>query len=108
MEKSLDNVEHLFNHINKGKRLFFEYGDLTDQNSLDLVVSKVKPDYVFHLAAQSYPQTSFNESTTTYNTNILGTSRLLESIKKFGLNPIIHICSSSEVFGRVSKRFTHR
>ena len=65
--------------INKGKRLFFEYGDLTDQNSLDLVVSKVKPDYVFHLAAQSYPQTSFNESTTTYNTNILGTSRLLES-----------------------------
>ena len=100
----LDNVEHLFNHINKGKRLFFEYGDLTDQNSLDLVVSKVKPDYVFHLAAQSYPQTSFNESTTTYNTNILGTSRLLESIKKFGLNPIIHICSSSEVFGRVSKK----
>lgn len=100
----LDNVEHLFDIINKQKRLFFEYGDLTDQNSLDLVISRVKPDYVFHLAAQSYPKTSFHDSTLTYNTNVIGTSRLLESIKKFKINPIIHICSSSEVFGRVSKK----
>ena len=100
----LDNVQHLYNLINKNDRLFFEYADLNDQNSLDLVISKVKPDYVFHLAAQSFPTTSFSQSTLTYETNILGTSRLLDSIKKYKLDPIIHICSSSEVFGRVSKK----
>ena len=55
----LDNVKHLLERVNKGERIFFDYADLNDEISLITVINKVKPDYVFHLAAQSYPLTSF-------------------------------------------------
>ena len=97
----LDNILHLMDKINKKDRVFVEYGDLNDQMSLITVLKKVKPDYVFHLAAQSYPQTSFMAPIDTLNTNILGTCRLLESVKLLDLNPVIHVCASSEVFGRI-------
>lgn len=99
----LDNINHLMDYINKKERVFVHYGDLNDQGSLINVLREVEPDYVFHLAAQSYPLTSFSSPEDTLNTNIIGTTRLLEGIKILGLNPIIHVCASSEVFGRVPK-----
>jgi GDP-mannose 4,6-dehydratase len=100
----LDNVEHLLNRANKKDRIFFINGDLCDYMSLQSAVEECKPDYIFHLAAQSYPMVSFSSPIYTYDTNILGTHRLLEVICKCkGIDPVIHICSSSEVFGRVSR-----
>ena len=99
----LDNIEHLMPTINNQDRMRLLYGDLNDLVSLLDVVEKAKPDYVFHLAAQSYPKTSFESPIETLQTNIVGTANLLESIKKTGVTPIIHVCASSEVFGRVSK-----
>jgi GDPmannose 4,6-dehydratase len=99
----LDNIAHLLRFINNKERIFLHYGDLNDWGSLLQVIEKVKPDYVFHLAAQSYPLTSFMLPIETLETNILGTCRLLESIHKTGQNPVIHVCASSEVFGRVPK-----
>ncbi|MFA6408874.1 MAG: GDP-mannose 4,6-dehydratase [Gammaproteobacteria bacterium] len=99
----LDNVSHLLKLINEKERIFVVYGDLNDETSLIHVVSHVKPDYVFHLAAQSFPRTSFEAPIDTYNTNVLGTARLLEALRNFSLDPVIHVCASSEVFGRVSK-----
>ena len=99
-----DNVEHLIPRVNKGDRVFYHYGDLRDYISLQNVIETVKPDYVFHLAAQSYPQTSFTSPLDTLDTNIEGTERLLEALRKSnGIDPWIHVCSSSEVFGRVPK-----
>lgn len=100
---AFDNIAHLSDRINKGDRVFIRYGDVNDQTSLITVLQEVKPDYVFHLAAQSYPQTSFTAPLDTLNTNVLGTARLLESIHLLGMEPIIHVCASSEVFGRVPK-----
>jgi GDPmannose 4,6-dehydratase len=100
----LDNVEHLLDRANRKDRLFFVNGDLCDYISLQHVVNEAKPDYVFHLAAQSYPKTSFSSPLQTYDTNILGTERLLEALRFCpGIDPFIHVCSSSEVFGRVPK-----
>lgn len=99
----LDNIMHLMDRINKKDRVFVHYGDLNDQGSLINVLEQVKPDYIFHLAAQSYPLTSFTAPIDTLNTNILGTCRLLESVHILKLDPIIHVCASSEVFGRVPK-----
>jgi GDPmannose 4,6-dehydratase len=59
------------------------------------------PDYVFHLAAQSFPKTSFSAPIHTFDVNILGTYRLLEALRLSTPNSRVHICSSSEVFGRV-------
>ena len=97
----LDNISHLLDRINRYDRISVEYGDLNDQSSLLGVLKKIQPDYIFHLAAQSYPQTSFTAPIDTLNTNILGTCRLLESVRFLGLKPVIHVCASSEVFGRI-------
>jgi GDPmannose 4,6-dehydratase len=102
----LDNVQQLLDRVNKKDRVFFDYADLNDEMSLITVVNKVKPDYVFHLAAQSYPQTSFTAPIDTLNTNIIGTCRLLEAFRLAmeedrEYKPVIHVCASSEVFGRI-------
>lgn len=98
----LDNVEHLLDRANRADRLYLIDGDLCDYISLQNAVEKSRPDYVFHLAAQSYPTTSFTSPIQTLNTNILGTERLLEVLRRCeGIKPVIHVCSSSEVFGRV-------
>jgi GDPmannose 4,6-dehydratase len=100
----LDNVEHLLDRANRKDRVFFLNGDLNDYVSLAGTVEESRPDYVFHLAAQSYPKTSFSAPFDTLETNILGTERLLEAIRRTGgIDPVIHVCSSSEVFGRVPR-----
>ncbi|MGA2477381.1 MAG: GDP-mannose 4,6-dehydratase [Spirochaetia bacterium] len=100
----LDNVEHLLGRANSEDRVRFISGDLCDYVSLENAVDQSRPDYVFHLAAQSYPTESFTAPIQTLDTNILGTERLLEALRKCkSIDPIIHVCSSSEVFGRVPR-----
>jgi GDPmannose 4,6-dehydratase len=99
----LENLSHLTDRINRGDRLFLVYGDLRDELSILDAAKTAKPDYVFHLAAQSYPKTSFASPLDTLDTNIQGTVRLLEAIRILELDPHIHVCSSSEVFGRVAR-----
>ena len=102
----LDNVEHLLDRANRGDRLSFEYADLNDAISLIRLVDAVKPEYVFHLAAQSYPQTSFTAPLDTLETNVNGTARLLEALRNAmgndaAYDPVVHVCASSEVFGKI-------
>jgi len=99
----LDNISHLLPRINNKDRVHLSYAELRDSDSIKTAVCDVLPDYVFHLAAQSYPKTSFTSPLDTYETNVQGTSRLLEALKQYAPEAIIHVCSSSEVFGRVSK-----
>ena len=100
----MDNIEHLVDRINKKDRIELIYGDLNDYASIQNAIEKSKPKYVFHLAAQSYPQTSFDAPIETLQTNILGTTNLLEAIRKSDYKDcLIHVCASSEIFGRVPK-----
>lgn len=84
------------------ERLNLLYGDLREPSSLDDAMQKAKPDIVFHLAAQSFPKTSFSEPNITYETNVNGTQNILNAVLRVNGNAIVHVCSSSEVFGRVS------
>jgi GDPmannose 4,6-dehydratase len=100
----LSNVEHLLDLANRrNSRIKFINADLNDYSSLIRAVEVSKPNYIFHLAAQSYPLTSFVEANITLDTNIIGTYNLLNAVKQLKKNPLIHVCSSSEVFGRVKK-----
>ena len=99
----LDNIKHLIERINVKNRVTLVNGDLNDSISLDAVIRDHQPDYVFHLAAQSFPLTSFTAPVDTLNTNIQGTVRLLDSIKTYKHDAIVHVCASSEVFGRDPK-----
>lgn len=104
----MDNVDHLLDRVNRKERVYFKYADLNDFVSLLDVVEEIRPGYIFHLAAQSYPMTSFTAPIDTLNTNVLGTCRFMEAIyhvmkKDVDYKPIIHVCASSEVFGKIAK-----
>ncbi len=100
----LDNIEHHFDRINKKDRIFLINGDLNDLPSVQSAVQQSEANYVFHLAAQSYPKTSFRAPLETLQTNIIGTANLMESIRDYGEDDVVvHVCASSEIFGRVSK-----
>ena len=99
----LENIKHLVPRINARDRVRLSYGDLRDSTSINDVIREVCPDYVFHLAAQSFPKTSFSSPEDTLDTNIQGTFRVLEALRQFAPEAVVHVCASSEVFGRVPK-----
>ena len=101
----LDNLGGIVNEINAGGRTRLVYGDLRDTLSIQRCVEATKPDYVFHLAAQSFPRTSFDAPLDTMDTNILGTVRVLDALRTFSPGAIVHVCASSEVFGRVPREY---
>ena len=66
----LDNITALVPRINRQDRIFMHCGDLGDSLSIQHVIRESGPNYVFHLAAQSYPMTSFESPLDTSDTNI--------------------------------------
>jgi GDP-mannose 4,6-dehydratase len=89
------NVDHLTDH----SHFNFIDCDVLDGMSVQRAVEISKPDKVFHFAAQSFPEVSFKIPIITLQTNIIGTTHLLESIKESDCNPVIVSISSSEVYG---------
>ncbi len=82
-------------------RVTLHEADLRDLASLISMLRKARPDRIFHLAAQSYVTTSFTAPADTLATNVIGTTNLLDAIRFCDLDPMVHICSSSEVYGQV-------
>jgi len=76
-------------------------GDLTDQSSLDSAVESTRPDEVYNLAAQSFVPTSWNQPTLTGEVTGLGTTRVLEAVRKIKPDARFYQASSSEMFGKV-------
>jgi len=87
------NLDHL-----KGKIEVFRC-DVNDKVVVKRVLEASKPDYVFHLAAQSYVMTSWENPELTINTNILGTLNILNALRELNLNPVVEIVGSSSVYG---------
>ena len=63
------------------------------------VLSEVKPDVIYHLAAQSRPDVSFKDPALTIQTNVIGTTNLLQACVEIGLKPLFINASSSAVYG---------
>ena len=75
-------------------------------NSLITIMNEVRPDWIFHLAAQSYVMDSFRQPAETLHVNIIGTTNLMDAVRHAEIDPRIHICSSSEVYGQVRENET--
>jgi len=93
-----DNIRHLEGRVK------LHDCDLRDLSSLIGVLSQTKPDVIFHLAAQSYVKSSYTAPVDTMETNVAGTVNLLEAVRICNLDPRIHVCSSSEVYGQVTEQ----
>jgi GDP-4-dehydro-6-deoxy-D-mannose reductase len=92
------NVDHLKDEITMLEC------DLREKERVEEIVDSVKPDCVFHLAAQSFVTVSWENPEETLRVNVLGTFYLLESIKRAGINPLIEVVGSSAVYGPCSEK----
>jgi len=75
--------------------------DIRDMISVEKTIKEVKPDKIFHLAAQSFVPTSWNAPQETLTTNIIGQLNIFEAVRNVGINPEIQIACSSEEYGMV-------
>jgi len=80
-------------------RLFLHYGDLSDSGQLGHLIYNIQPSEVYHLAAQSHVRVSFDMPEYTGDSTGLGTTRLLEAIRRSGISTKYYQASSSELFG---------
>ena len=92
-----ERIDHIYKPDNESN-FFLHYGDITDPFSLIRILNKVKPDEVYHLAAQSHVQVSFETPYYTAQATGIGTLNLLEAIRSLELNPRIYIASTSELY----------
>ena len=97
-------IDHLYQdpHI-MGVRLFLHYGDLSDSVNLVKLLMTLKPDEIYHLAAQSHVRVSFDIPEYTSDITAVGTIRILEAIRETGVKPRFYQASSSEMFGKVTE-----
>lgn len=75
--------------------------DIRDAFAMNTLISDIKPDWIFHLAAQSYVPFSWRAPQETLTTNIIGEVNLFEAVRQAGIDPLIHIAGSSEEYGMV-------
>jgi len=80
--------------------------DLRDYTSVHHLIERVRPDAIFHLAAQSFVPTSWNAPGETLNTNIIGQTHIFEAVRAVGVDPVIQIACSSEEYGLVKPEET--
>jgi GDPmannose 4,6-dehydratase len=94
-------IDHIYHdpHKGNGDRLYLHYGDVTDSGSLIDLIYGLRPDEIYHLAAQSHVRVSFDLPEYTGDVTALGTMRLLEAIHKSGIQTRFYQASSSEMFG---------
>jgi GDPmannose 4,6-dehydratase len=94
-------LEHIYIDPHEaGARLFLHYGDLSDSEQISNILYNVKPDEVYHLGAQSHVKVSFSMPEYTGNVTGLGTTRILEAVRRSGNHVKFYQASSSEMFGR--------
>jgi GDPmannose 4,6-dehydratase len=91
-------VDHLLRSFGTD-RFEFLRADLTDGSSLARLLRQVNPDEIYHLGAQSHVMVSFEIPEYSADTIVLGTIRLLESVREVGIRPKIYNACTSEVFG---------
>ncbi len=101
-------IEHLYldgwvRDMRKGRSLQLHYGDMTDSSSLIRLISEIRPDEIYNLAAQSHVKVSFEVPEFTAETDAVGVLRLLEAVRICGLASTCRIyqASTSELFGKV-------
>lgn len=93
-------IDHIYTDPHDtGARLFLHFGDLSDDEQISHLIYNIKPDEVYHLGAQSHVRVSFDIPEYTGNVTGLGTTRLLEMIRRSGNGTKFYQASSSEMFG---------
>jgi len=95
-----ERIDHIYVDPHESNvRLFLHYGDITDSGQLTNLIYNIQPDEIYHLAAQSHVRVSFDMPEFTGDVTGIGTTRLLEAIRRSGIKTRYYQASSSEMFG---------
>jgi GDPmannose 4,6-dehydratase len=93
-------IDHLYVDPHEpGARFFLHYGDLSDSGQLSHLIYNLQPEEIYHLAAQSHVRVSFDMPEFTGDVTGLGTTRILEAVRRSGIKTRFYQASSSEMFG---------
>jgi GDPmannose 4,6-dehydratase len=93
-------IDHIYEDPHEPEtKLSLHYGDISDAGQLTNLIYDIKPDELYHLAAQSHVRVSFDMPENTGNVTGLGTTRIIEAIRKSGIKTKYYQASSSEMFG---------
>ena len=93
-------VDHLYlDSHHPDARLFLSYGDLSNSEQLTYLIYNIQPDEIYNLGAQSHVRVSFDMPEYTGDITGLGTTRLLQAVRRSGINTHFYQASSSEMFG---------
>ncbi len=93
-------IDHIYvDAHDPNAKIFFHYGDLSDSEMISNVLYNIKPDEIYHLGAQSHVRVSFDTPEYTGNVTALGTTRILEAIRRSNPEVKFYQASSSEMFG---------
>ena len=98
-----DETHRLWRIRHIKNKLHLDSASLESYASIVKIIQKIKPDEIYHLAAQSYVSYSFEDEFSTLNTNINGTHYILSAIKEFSPKTKFYFAASSEMFGKVRK-----
>jgi len=101
-----ERIEHLHFYENPTRdNLLLHYGDMTDSSNLIRIIREIQPDEIYHLAAQSHVQISFEVPEYTADADGIGTLRLLEAVRFLGLDETtkIYNASTSELYGNTEE-----
>jgi len=103
--EGVSRIDHLYKGEGRNKDFYVHYGDVIDSISMNNIISKVKPDEIYHLAAQSHVRVSFDIPGYTAQTDAIGTLNILESIRQNKLTSTtkFYQASTSELFGKVTE-----
>ena len=98
-------IDHLYIDPHNKTNFYLHYGDLTDSNNIYNIISKIKPDEIYNLGAQSHVGVSFVNPEYTSEVTGLGTLRILEAIRFLNLKKTkFYQASTSELFGQINKK----
>jgi GDPmannose 4,6-dehydratase/GDP-4-dehydro-6-deoxy-D-mannose reductase len=86
------------------EKIFMHECDLNDLSSVAATLREIRPDGIFHLASHANVRASFVTPLAVLNNNIMGTANLFEGVRITGIDPIIQLCSTSEVYGQVDPK----
>lgn len=105
IRRSSSDYRERISHLEGNERFHLHYGDMADSMSLTKIISSVRPDEIYNLAAQSHVQVSFDVPEYTANTDATGVLRILEAVRIAGISGTCRIyqASTSELYGKVEE-----
>ena len=90
------------NLLQHGDKIVLSRGEITDFQSIFMIIKEVKPDIIFHVAGQAFVPSSFEHAADTFKTNVIGTINIFEAVKAAEISPRIIVVTSGEIYAKPS------